>query len=53
MHYTIAVDDQKHLFVECPHGFYAIHYRPGLNIPTKESKRLIRLEAKWRQSQLL
>ena len=52
IHYT-ASKKHKHLFVECPKGMYAIPFVDGLKIPVKESKRLMREEAKTKQMPLL
>lgn len=52
LHYFLG-EGCKHLAVECPKGHYHIPFKPGLNIPTRESKRLVRDKNKRLQPELL
>lgn len=52
LHYLLDRFRKQHLIVECSHGHYAIKHRPGLAIPVRESKPLVKAEAAARQIQL-
>ncbi len=46
LHYTRDSQDHVHLILECPKGHYALRFMPHLDIPMKESRKLLKARAK-------
>lgn len=53
LHYVKGLNDAVHLCVECPRSNYFIPFVAGLEILTKPSRHLNKIEQKSKQPELL